>query len=181
MGKIYLDSMFCHIMNAKLYFCVCFEIVVGSSDKPICPGPSRKVKEHYWNRNHAKIEIQFAADIIIELFGIIPKWGHYGSYHECIRVCYFWQYHRLTLIKGVYSFRYFLLPMGISNLLKHVFILPNSLGIMNTCISRFGIRIGRRKYLNEYTPFISVKLWYRKTLQRINLSQNNNIDMFLLL
>ncbi len=31
-------------------------------------------------------------------------------------------------------------------------------GIMNTCISRFGIRIGRRKYLNEYTPFGSVSL-----------------------
>ncbi len=31
--------------------------------------------------------------------------------------------------------------------------------IMNTCISRFGIRIGDRKYLNEYTPFGSVSLW----------------------
>ncbi len=30
---------------------------------------------------------------------------------------------------------------------------------MNTCISRFGIRIGDRKYLNEYTPFGSVSLW----------------------
>ncbi len=30
--------------------------------------------------------------------------------------------------------------------------------IMNTCISRFGIRIGDRKYLNEYTPFGSVSL-----------------------
>ncbi len=35
----YLDSMFYHVMNAKLYFCACWEIVVGSSDKPICPGP----------------------------------------------------------------------------------------------------------------------------------------------
>ncbi len=26
-------------MNAKLYFCACWEIDVGSSDKPICPGP----------------------------------------------------------------------------------------------------------------------------------------------
>ncbi len=34
-------------------------------------------------------------------------------------------------------------------------------GIMNTCISRFGIRIVDRKYLNEYTPFISVCLWNR--------------------
>ena len=34
-----IDSMFYHIMNAKLYFCICWEIVVGSSDKPICPGP----------------------------------------------------------------------------------------------------------------------------------------------
>ncbi len=35
------DSMFYHIMhvmNATLYFCVCWQIVVGSSDKPICPG-----------------------------------------------------------------------------------------------------------------------------------------------
>ncbi len=32
-------------------------------------------------------------------------------------------------------------------------------GIMNTCISRFGIRIGDRKYLNDYTPFGSVSLW----------------------
>ncbi len=39
MDHIYLDSMFYHIMNAKLYICVCLEIVVGSSDKPICPGP----------------------------------------------------------------------------------------------------------------------------------------------
>ncbi len=31
-------------------------------------------------------------------------------------------------------------------------------GIMNTCIIRFGIRIGDRKYLNEYTPFGSVSL-----------------------
>ncbi len=37
-------------------------------------------------------------------------------------------------------------------------------GIMNTCISRVnarvGIRIGDRKYLNEYTPFGSVSLWF---------------------
>ncbi len=31
-------------------------------------------------------------------------------------------------------------------------------GIMNTCISIFGIHIGDRKYLNEYTPFGSVSL-----------------------
>ncbi len=30
MGQKYLDSVFYHIMNAKLYFCVCWEIVVGS-------------------------------------------------------------------------------------------------------------------------------------------------------
>ncbi len=34
---------FNHIMNVKLYFCVCWEIVVGSSDKPICPGPWSKI------------------------------------------------------------------------------------------------------------------------------------------
>ncbi len=111
--------------------------------------------------------------------------------------------HRLTLPKGVYSFRYFLSPMRIPNLVMHIFILPNpfvvcswiyasllqldlnaytyrvsncnsqakciyiymheqitkGFGIMNTCIRRFGIRIGDRKYLNEYTPFISVSLW----------------------
>ena len=33
-------------------------------------------------------------------------------------------------------------------------------GIMNVCINRFGIRIGDRRYLNEYTPFTSVNLWY---------------------
>ncbi len=32
-------------------------------------------------------------------------------------------------------------------------------GKMNICMSRFGIRIGDRKYLNEYTPFGSVSLW----------------------
>ena len=46
--------------------------------------------------------------------------------------------------------RYFLFPMRIPNLVM--------LGIMNTCIRRFGIRIGDRKYLNEYTPFGSVSL-----------------------
>ncbi len=37
--------------------------------------------------------------------------------------------------------------------------ITEGIGIMNTCISRFGIRIGDRKYLNEYTPFINVSLW----------------------
>ncbi len=32
-------------------------------------------------------------------------------------------------------------------------------GKMNICITRFGMRIGDRKYLNEYTPFGSVSLW----------------------
>ncbi len=32
-------------------------------------------------------------------------------------------------------------------------------GKINICITRFGIRIGDRKYLNEYTPFGSVSLW----------------------
>ncbi len=73
-------------------------------------------------------------------------------------------YHRLTLPKGVhvYSFRYFLSPMRIPNLVMHMFILPitKGFGIMNSCISRFDMRIGDRKYLNEYTPFGSVSLWY---------------------
>ncbi len=43
-------------------------------------------------------------------------------------------------------------------LLMHICI-TKEFGIMNTCISRFGIRIGDRKYLNEYTPFGSVSLW----------------------
>ncbi len=33
-------------------------------------------------------------------------------------------------------------------------------GKMNICITIFGIRIGDRKYLNEYTPFGSVSLWH---------------------
>ena len=41
--------------------------------------------------------------------------------------------HRLTLVKGVYSLRYFLLPMRIPNLLMHVFILPNSF-VVCSCI-----------------------------------------------
>ena len=32
-------------------------------------------------------------------------------------------------------------------------------GKINTCIRIFGIHIGRRKYLNEYTHFTSVSLW----------------------
>ncbi len=52
-SQIYLDSMFYHIMNAKLYFCVFWEIVVSSSDKPICPGPcwvthSNRLKYFFW-------------------------------------------------------------------------------------------------------------------------------------
>ncbi len=38
--------------------------------------------------------------------------------------------------------------------------ITNGFGIMNTCISRFGIRIGDRKYLNEFTPVGSVSLCY---------------------
>ena len=34
-------------------------------------------------------------------------------------------------------------------------------GKMNICITRFGIHIGDRKYLNEYTPFGSVSLSVR--------------------
>ncbi len=62
---------------------------------------------------------------------------------NCVRIM---PIHRLTLLKGVYSLRYFLSPMHIPNLLMHVFI------------SRLGIRIGDRKYLNEYTPFGCVSL-----------------------
>ncbi len=32
--------------------------------------------------------------------------------------------HRLTLVKGVYSLRYFLHPMRIANLLMDIFIMP---------------------------------------------------------
>ncbi len=38
------------------------------------------------------------------------------------------------------------------NAYMHVQI-TKGFGIMNTCTSRFGICIGSRKYLNEYTPF----------------------------
>ncbi len=107
-------------------------------------------------------------------------------------------FHRLTLPEGVYSFRYFLSPMRIPNLVMHIFIMPNPFVICSciyaSClriairhsmriprcihawadnkrswqndymhryryITRFGIRIGDRKYPNEYTPFGSVSLW----------------------
>ncbi len=44
--------------------------------------------------------------------------------------------HRLTLPKGVYSSRYFLYPMGIPNLVMHIFILPNPFCclLMHVCI-----------------------------------------------
>ncbi len=35
---------------------------------------------------------------------------------------------------------------------------------MNTYISRFGISIGKKKYLDEYTPFTSVSLWLGQLL-----------------
>ncbi len=37
-------------------------------------------------------------------------------------------------------------------------------GKMNICITRFGIRTGDRKYLNEYTPFGSVSLCFAATM-----------------
>ncbi len=95
--------------------------------------------------------------------------------------------HRLTLVKGVYSFRYFLNQRRIPNLLMHVFIMPNPFVIcscMNTCISRFGIRIGRRKYLNEYTPFGNVTLWIAGSLYVMSLhppQQLRNYHLFVLL
>ena len=39
-------------------------------------------------------------------------------------------------------------------------------GIMNICITRFGIRIGDRKYVNECTPFGSVSLCFRRNKSR---------------
>ncbi len=36
--------------------------------------------------------------------------------------------------------------------------ITKGIGMMNTCINRFGIRIGSRKYLNEHTPLTSVSL-----------------------
>ncbi len=49
-------------------------------------------------------------------------------------------------------------------------------GKMNICIVRFGIRIGDRKYLNEYTPFGSVSLWNVGVCQRqelVKIEQNS--------
>ncbi len=66
--------------------------------------------------------------------------------------------HRLTLPKGIYSLRYFLSPMRIPNLLIHVFIIPKRFSKMNIDITIFGVRIGDRKDLNEYTPFGSVSV-----------------------
>ncbi len=48
-------------------------------------------------------------------------------------------------------------PLYVHNAYMHEQI-TKGFGIMNICISRFGIRIGDRKYLNEYTPFGSVSL-----------------------
>ena len=36
--------------------------------------------------------------------------------------------------------------------------------VISICITRFGIRIGDRKYLNEYTPFGSASLWHVKSI-----------------
>ena len=55
--------------------------------------------------------------------------------------------HRLTLQKGVYSFRYFLLPMCIPDLQT-----------FGRIMMEVGICIGDRKYLNEYTPYWRVSL-----------------------
>ena len=41
------------------------------------------------------------------------------------------------------------------------------LGKINICITRFGIRIEGRKYLNEYAPFESVSLWTYATWELI--------------
>ncbi len=91
------------------------------------------------------------------------------------------RYHRLTLAKGVPvdSFRYFLLAMHIPNLVMHVVYGPFFLILGSyysraqylfknfVVISRFGICIGRRKYLKEYTLFTSVSLcnmdWHIRT------------------
>ena len=63
---------------------------------------------------------------------------------QCVHPCL-----DLTLYTGLhFQNAYFLYPMCIPNLVMHIFILP--MNMMNTCISRFGIRIGWRKYLNEY-------------------------------
>ena len=41
---------------------------------------------------------------------------------------------------------------------------------MNICITRFGIHIGDRKYLNEYTPFGSVSLCFVKAHWPVTLT-----------
>ncbi len=47
-------------------------------------------------------------------------------------------------------------------------------GIMNTCINRFGIRIGDRKYLNEYTPFGSVSLCICRPFFVVRIFENQD-------
>ncbi len=50
-------------------------------------------------------------------------------------------------------------------------------GKMNISITRFGIRIGDRKYLNEYTPFGSVSLWTAKQMCRPILAWYAGYDL----
>ncbi len=49
---------------------------------------------------------------------VLPCCTYYNTVrkHECL-------HHRLALVKGVYSFKYFLHPIRIPNLLMHVFII----------------------------------------------------------
>ncbi len=47
-------------------------------------------------------------------------------------------------------------------------------GIMNICITRFGIRIGDRKYLDEYTLFGSVSLCIEHLLFASEIEQVYN-------
>ncbi len=67
--------------------------------------------------------------------------------------------HRLTLVKGVYSFRYFLHPMRIPNLLMHVFITPNPFVICSSCSCKhaFCLRIAIRHSMH-IPGIIAVKM-----------------------
>ncbi len=91
--------------------------------------------------------------------------------------------HRLTLPKGVYSFRYFLSPMCIPNLVMHILIMPNSFVICSCTYIHFAWELqldtqcAYQVYMHQqiwYThwgqevPFNSVSLWTCMSFQTMS-------------
>ncbi len=62
-------------------------------------------------------------------------------------------FHRLTLPKGVYSFRYFLSPMRIPNLTMHIFILPTPF-VVCSCMYAYLLQLDLNAY-TWYTHWVS--------------------------